>query len=613
MSVANDLLEPELLYKRQLKDQFHQNAEDYFNNLLKEAGTDKELNDITCDKIYKNQEISRNNQSQRNSKRGWLTTLLVFGIIFIVVGVIVSLMAAFDYFDYVPMWALAISINIFILGLLAIILPHIFIKPKIKALDEIIAKLEEEIKQDKQLAWEQMASLNHSFDWGIAAELMNKTTPLIEMDKNFNPERFYKLHEKYGFQENVDKDISSIYVQSGQILGNPFLMQRNFCTYMTDYTYTGSITISWTTTYHDKNGVHYQTHTQVLTASVTKPKPMYFKDTWLVYGNDAAERLSFSRQPNKASNMNEKDLAKFVKKTEKELTEMHEQQIATSNFTPLANSEFEGLFHAYDRDNETQFRLLFTPLAQKSMLALLKNQEPYGDDFIFRKRKCLNYIKSRHSQLADYDGNPANFMHFDNRISQQLFIKYMDNFFQGFFFDLAPLLCIPIYQQHKSKEFIYKDVYERNVTSYETEVMANQFDPKQFAPAECKTDIILKSELIKKEGQADIVNIHAYGYDRERHVTYISKMGGDGRMHEVPVEWYEYIPCEKTTPMEIQNISYTKKTYEQNLEKLRAFLSPHVLQNAIISQRGIFSSVLYSATDAYNGQELNNIVSHKEE
>ena len=66
-------------------------------------------------------------------------------------------------------------------------------------------------------------------------------------------------------------------------------------------------------------------------------------------------------------------------------------------FNRLPNEEFEALFMALDRDNEVEFRLLFTPLAQKNMISILRAKNVgFGDDFIFKKRKELNYIKSMH-------------------------------------------------------------------------------------------------------------------------------------------------------------------------------------------------------------------------
>ena len=605
-----DLLEPEKLYKTRLKAAFHENAEKYFDELVNTAQTDKEANSILCDKLYSNKTRCTKLENSKRGKITLMTLLIVFSALIVSAGFVSMLI----YFLGQNHWGFLLGgILGIVLGIVGIILPIVLIRPKIKDLNGQIAKLKELMDGQKSEAYAQMRTLNNLYDWGIAPKLVNQTTPLIQMDTTFNPNRFYNLHEKYGFGEITDTSISSVYVQSGHILGNPFLMERNYCTELRDYTYTGSITITWTTTTYDKNGSHTHTHSQVLTATVTKPKPEYWYDTWLVYGNDAAERLSFSRRPSDANKMNDKDFEKFIKKTEKELADMHEKKLGTTNFTPLGNAEFEGLFHAYDRDEETQFRLLFTPLAQKSMIDLIKSKTPYGDDFIFRKRKCLNYIKSKHSQVADYDGDPRKFMHYDLRVSKLLFLKYMDDFFQGFFYDMAPLLCIPLYQQHKAIDYIYKGVFPRNVTSYETEVIANQYDPHDFAPDECKTDVILKAELIKKQGEMDVVNIHAYGYDKIPRVTYIPKLGGDGRMHDVPVHWYEYVECEKVTPIGVQNISYTKKTYEENLEKAKAFLSPHILGSGIIRTRSIISSILKDEQDAWNGQELDNILSHKEE
>ena len=609
----NDLLEPTKVYKHSLKDAFHKNAEDYFEELRKTSNIDVGANKVTCDEIRANEIKASAINKKANGKKGLMTLFIILGVIAVLGGIILMTVG----FNISNNKGLLIGggIAALLLGLVAIILPIVLIRPKIKAFEEQIRKLNEKIEQLKKEAYAQMAALNSLYDWGIPATLVSKTVPLIQMDKTFEPKRFYQLNSKYGFGENNNKDVSTTYVQSGSILGNPFLIERNFVKEMVPYTYTGSIVITWTTTYRDKNGTHTQVHTQTLTASVTKPKPEYFHDTWLVYGNDAAEHLSFTRQPSNASSLNENEMRKTAQKFEKELQKMHEKNINKNNFTPLANSEFEAFFHALDRDNEVEFRLLFTPLAQKNMLDLIESKEPYGDDFIFEKHKCLNYIKSRHAQNADYDGDPRKFIHYDYEVAKAYFVSYMDKYFQSFFYALAPLLSIPLYQQHKDVNFIYKDVYDRNVTSFESEVMANRFDPQQFAPANNKTDIILKASLIKKEGKSDIVNITAYGHDKIMHVDYIPKLGGDGRTHSVPVTWYEYVPLKKETPMQIQNVPYSKKdqTFMENMAKAATLIAPFAMGNDIITQRGIFSSILKNNKNTWNGDELNKIFSQKED
>ena len=610
----NDLLEPIKLFKTHLKDDFIRASEQYFDALANESKVDQNLNAETCDNYYDLNAKLEKTKKARARKKTMLTLFIVFSIIGFIAGIITLIVGILHGGDkkYIP---IIIGV-ILIVGCIAwFVLSLVLIRPKIKNLNEIIKKQQEVVDGVKKEAIAQMRPLNALFDWGIPAEIVNKVTPLIQMDKTFNQLRFLQLHEKYGFGENEDENVSSVFVQSGHILGNPFLIERNYVSEMVDHVYTGSITIHWTERVRGEKGNYYTvTRSQVLTAEVVKPRPEYFYDTWLVYGNDAASKLKFSRQPSKTNSMSDKEREKYVHSFEKELKKLADKSIKKQGtFTPLGNVEFEALFHALDRDNEMEFRLLFTPLAQKSMLDLIKSKTPYGDDFIFEKNHCLNYVKSRHSQNISYDGNPNNFVHFDFRKSKDAFMKYMDNFFTGFYYDLAPILCIPLYQQHKSFEYIYKGVLPRNVTSFETEVFANKHSSDEFKPENCDTDIILKSELLRKAGGADIVQINAHGYHSIPHVTLVPKMGGDGHMHNVPVTWYEFDPVSKGTLMEIQNTEDKKAIYDKNLEKASEYINSKGAKDGIIIQRGICSSILKDEHSGWDWQELNSILSHKEE
>lgn len=67
--------------------------------------------------------------------------------------------------------------------------------------------------------------------------------------------------------------------------------------------------------------------------------------------------------------MNERQLEKYVKRETKKLEQKEEKATKNGeNFTVMANNEFDALFNGDDRDNEVEFRLLFTPLAQKICL-----------------------------------------------------------------------------------------------------------------------------------------------------------------------------------------------------------------------------------------------------
>ena len=111
---------------------------------------------------------------------------------------------------------------------------------------------------------------------------------------------------------------------------------------MKNVTYRGSLVISWTETYRDSNGkIRTRRRTQTLTASVTKPKPYYHYNNYLVYGSQAAPKLMFSRSPQVKTNMSEKDIEKKVKKGEKELKKKAQQSVKNGGtFQEMVNSEF---------------------------------------------------------------------------------------------------------------------------------------------------------------------------------------------------------------------------------------------------------------------------------
>lgn len=47
---------------------------------------------------------------------------------------------------------------------------------------------------------------------------------------------------------------------------------------------------------------------------------------------------------------------------------------------------------------------------------------------------------------------------------------------------------------------------------------------------------------VREVGNGDsVITVYAYGYRRLQRLTYVSVWGGDGRSHQVPVYWDEYI------------------------------------------------------------------------
>ena len=204
-----------------------------------------------------------------------------------------------------------------------------------------------------------MAALNNLYEWNIYNILMCKTTPLIKMDRIFDMEKYNQLKDKFHYADPNVSTSSTVLAQSGSVLGNPFIICRQYNQSMINYTYTGSLTITWTESVPDgKGGSYIRSRSQTLHASVTKPKPSYSYKTKLVFGSEAAPDLTFSRQP-MDHGYSESELKRFFKSQERKVDEYVKKH---PNFTPLGNDEFEDFFGGLDRDHEVQYRLLFTPL-----------------------------------------------------------------------------------------------------------------------------------------------------------------------------------------------------------------------------------------------------------
>ena len=133
--------------------------------------------------------------------------------------------------------------------------------------------------------------------------------------------------------------------------------------------------------------------------------------------------------------LDEKKINKMVTKGAKELDDKARKALKKGeDYTRFGNDEFEVLFGGTDRDNELEYRMMFTPLAQKNLLSLIKEKEPFGDDFYFDKSKMLNFIQTNHSQSFDYRADPDTFVGYEYDAVREFFISYNDNYFKNFFF-----------------------------------------------------------------------------------------------------------------------------------------------------------------------------------
>lgn len=555
-NMLQDIYDPLGEYVSVFRDRFKEVCQTTFAQLAKEAQVDVEANRETCKLLYARQK----ELSSAKSKEGLWASLGVVLITIIIVGII-AIIAVWNKQNTTVIVAIGLAI------VLALVLFVFFVCPRISKCQSECNRLTPIVNELQSKAWQQMEPLNRLYDWDVLTRMMSEAVPRLDFDPYFTTQRLADLEKTYGWDGSFNKKRSVIYSHSGLINGNPFVICRTRKMEMGTKTYYGSKTIHWTTTTRGSNGKSYTVrHTQVLTATVTAPYPEYKEKTRLIYGNTAAPDLIFSRkQSGLASEENS-----FSFKMKRRALRRKARNLSNADFAMLTNENFEVAFDTSNRNNNQQFALLFTPIAQESMLELLKDKKSgYGDDFDFYKNKMINTIVPNHLQSVDLDMNPSQYRHFDYDKAQNDFYNVNADFFRKIYFSLAPLLCVPMYQQIRSHEDIYGRDMKQHSSFWEHEALANFWGEDKFKHPKCVTHCILKTEQHRDNDADDAtITVYAYGYRTERRLTYFDRLGGDGRLHKVPVYWEEYLPVTGKGNFNMQEDNSITEGFETQKQRL---------------------------------------------
>lgn len=529
--MEKEILDPLEEYIKVFRDNFKNIAEETINNLAREASVDVEANRETCSLIC----VEEEKLFSIKECIGWWKALYIFLLVSAAAGFITLLEGTYrqcDLFVYIVGGVCMVG------GLLLL---KLLVNPKLDALSNGKDELGEKIDGLKKEAWGQMEPMNLLYDWDMFNVIMGKAVPQINLDPYFTTQRMNDLRTTYGWHGYaIDDNSSIVYCQSGTINGNPFLIYREKSMWMGSKTYNGQKYITWTTEELGVDG-EYQTvnHSEILRATVDAPYPYYDENTHLIYGNTAAPDLTFNRKRSGLAGRN--DSISFKRK--KRSLHNKSRNLSKHDFAMMTNEEFEAVFDTSNRNNNQQFALLFTPLAQENMIKLLSDYEAgYGDDFDFNKGKMINTINSKHLQEFNVNMDPSQYKNFDYDKAKEHFLNVNMQHFREIYFGLAPLLCVPMYQQVRSDKDIHgTDTQDTSSSFWEHESLANFYGEEKFSAFDCVTDSILKTEQVPC-ADTSMVKVHAHGYKKEKRVTYVEKMGGDGELHQIPVEWYEYLP-----------------------------------------------------------------------
>lgn len=538
--IAPDIYEPLSRFRDEFRDKFALEAANLFDELVAKSGVDVAANELLVKKIRSLEE----SMCKVKRKRAWLIALLwVLGIGTGLLIAYASYLVAEDE-ESIFAWTGA--------GIVLAILCTIAI-PEYLKLTSAIKGLNDGIAAIKAEGYRQLTPLSNLFEWDLVQGLIEKVVPRIRFDPFLTEKRLAQLQDFFGWDNSFNDGKSVLCAQSGEINGNPFVFGKLLSMEWTEKTYTGTRIVSWTELESDSDGkLRPVRKWDTLNASITKPFPIYSHENFLIYGNDAAPNLSFSRQPSSLSDGDDGFFDKLALKNKiRKLEKLSRNLDDDSDYTIMANREFEALFNAVNRNNEQEFRLLFTPLAQRQMLELLRDKQVgYGDNFTFLKAEKINMVFPKHLVDANLDTNPSQFVDYSIGNVRDRFLKFARAFFKDTYFALAPLLAIPLYQQTRTHEDIYGIEYNGS-SFWEHEAIANFNGQERFRHPRSNTENILKTSVLQRRGAIADISVTAYGNAAIPQVTSIPVMARNGDYYDVDVEWTEFIPVEQTSEFSI--------------------------------------------------------------
>ena len=92
----------------------------------------------------------------------------------------------------------------------------------------------------------------------------------------------------------------------------------------------------------------------------------------------------------------------------------------------------------------------------------------------------------------------------------------------------------------------------------------------------------------------------------------VPKVGGDGRVHGVPVHYFEYEEVEGTSQIVVINVGGDLNTYRNIQDQLAQLISNYSTSSDIIYQRGLLAFPINEGVTTINGEQIQKLFSHKE-
>ena len=532
-----DLTDPVAAFPA-LRDAHTQKVREYFEELVTQSGVNEIENERTVAELRTLEKTIADGKSSIRRLRAVQVLSLIAAFVLIIIG-------ATGKGALYALWIVAI---------VAPVVAFASTGPAVRRLKGDQVDLERRRDAKAAEAAAQMAPLNALHKWGVATALVHAVIPELRFSWFLRESAQRRLHTTFGLAAEFSDNRSMLALQSGTFRGNPFALTRYRHHWIGPFTYHGSLVINWTEHQRNSVGQLEKVHrSETLTATVSKPHPYFATKTTLIFGHHAVPGLYFSRSPSRLSGLDEGTIndwrkERAVKKAERRARRATSR--GTSGYTVVANTEFEALFNAHDRNDEVAFRTFFTALAQGSMLKLLNdNTQGFGDDFHFWKSGMLTLIEPAHIATTDITADPNTFASLSLAEARSRFIEFNVKYFRSIFFTFAPLWAVPLLHDEPPINSSTNAGASPHCSTWEQEVLANHIGEIAFSHPASVTENLLRASANPRPDGTSTVNVTATGYAGAPRVDYVPVYGGDGNWHDVPVHWTEYTEVSRESQM----------------------------------------------------------------
>jgi hypothetical protein len=236
------------------------------------------------------------------------------------------------------------------------------------------------------------------------------------------------------------------------------------------------------------------------------PAPLYYYEDKLFFESDIAEKLSFNSKV-----LNKKNIS-------------------------MENVEFDKYFGKVKRNDETQFRFLFTILTQENIVKLFKK---YGQ-FKYEKNSSINIISNKNfkNQIARFS---KVFIDYDYENFQENFKDKIKETADLIYVLFSMILSIPAFV-HTQKQIAKKNMKNIPSETHVLSVLYTYFDKNMLCHSSTTTDYILEIKNTTTSKNQTVITVVAYsfnGVSRTKHVN------------GVEIQYIDYISLNKTTKVSI--------------------------------------------------------------